>query len=103
MIYFRVDVRASLDNSAYVAYPSSNEDIQEAVVRLFGKKGRGFFVAGGFDQVASLLASADLEFACLIDKNQTALDYAKLRLALAELSPTQEENFSSLTSPKIVF
>jgi len=68
---------------------------------LLGIKGKGLFVIGGFDQVASMLCHANLNLAYLVDINATAVEYARLRLALADLSYTREEYLSRLVSRKL--
>jgi len=56
------------------------------------------FVSGGFDQVASLLAHADLDLAHLVDNNLTALEYARMRLALTQISADRFEYVNRLVS-----
>ena len=68
---------------------------------MHGVKGAGLFVIGGFDQVASLLANSDLDSALLVDKNIAAVEYARFRCALAELSGTRQDYISNLTSRKV--
>ncbi len=66
-----------------------------------GIQGTGLFVIGGFDQVASLLSHSDLNLAHLVDVNLTAVEYARLRLALTQICNTRFEYVSRLISRRV--
>ncbi len=82
-------------------YASSNEDLQGIYSSIQGITGTGLFVIGGFDQVASLLSHSDLTLAHLVDVNLTAVEYARLRLALTQISDTRFEYVRRLISRRV--
>ncbi len=93
------------DHSSYnyrdLKYASSNENLQETYFTIGGIQGIGLFVIGGFDQVASLLSHSDLTLAHLVDVNLTAVEYARLRLALTQICDTRFEYIGRLISRKV--
>ncbi len=82
-------------------YASSNENLQEIYGGIKSINGTGLFVIGGFDQVASLLSHSDLNLAHLVDVNLTAVEYARLRLALTQICDTRFEYVSRLISRRV--
>ena len=92
------------DNSEikkYIRYYSSNEDLTEIYPLLKNISGKGFFVMGGFDQVASMISNSSLEEIIIVDSNYGALEYGRMRFSLAAISKSRKEYFENILSTQI--
>ncbi|MBS3094191.1 hypothetical protein J4474_00860 [Candidatus Pacearchaeota archaeon] len=100
--FCNVDNPCSFDYTQ-IEYFSSNEILQGVYRKINSVKGRGLFVIGGFDQVASLIASSDLEKCLLFDVREEVIRYAKFRMHLTGVFQNSKDYFDCINSSQSSF